>query len=141
MISRSYANAEQLFQYTKDNGLEGTVNYNGTIGPKSYYYMDARPDNVWVKTKNYQHAVCQISAIRKGKFGWGLMIDGRYVGVLEFPPSASEKKAFFNVAKQIIRGENKEWIQLDPLLSCKIKYQCLTKKGLLRSPVFEGFAI
>jgi DNA ligase 1 len=138
-VTPLYQDGEHLFLRAKELGLEGICSYNGNPGPKSYYYLDSRPKDVWVKTKAYQYATCQVTSIRKNKFGWGLSINGKYVGVLEFPPPTSVTQEFYKIANQIVCSENKDWIFLEPLLSCKIKFQCYTKDGKLRSPKFEEF--
>lgn len=140
-VTPLYQDGKQLFLRAKELGLEGICSYNGKPGASSYYYLDSRPKDVWVKTKAYQYAICQITSIRKKEFGWGLSINGTYVGVLEFPPPSNVTKEFYQVAKQITRSENKDWIFLDPLLSCKIKFQCYSKKGKLRSPKLEELYI
>lgn len=135
-VTQLYDNADHLFSRAKELGLEGIVQYN----PDSLYYLDSRPKNTFVKVKAYQYAICQVSSIKKSEFGWGLSINGNYVGMIEFPPSVQVRKEFNKVAKQIVCGENNEWIFIDPLLSCKVKFQCYTKDGSkLRSPTFEEF--
>ncbi|OXM14672.1 hypothetical protein CGZ75_17325 [Paenibacillus herberti] len=65
------------------------------------------PSGVWVKTKAYQYADCRIPSIRKDSFGWGLDLDGRQVGMFEFPPDRVSQKAFFSIAQKLIRYETK----------------------------------
>ncbi|WP_426452800.1 DNA ligase [Paenibacillus sp. S-38] len=134
-VTPLYEDGEQLFARAKELGLEGVVQYR----PDSSYSLDARPKNVWEKVKAYQYATVQVSSMKRSEFGWGLSIGGKYVGVLEFPPPAAERKAFIKIAKQITRGENKDWIFVDPVISCTVKFQCFTKDGKLRSPKFEAF--
>jgi DNA ligase-1 len=81
-----------------DQGLEGIVSKR-----------DSRPPNVWLKKKNYQYATVCISEMRKEKFGWSLMDNGRYVGVMEFVPP-EVRKAFFKFSFQLRKGEDKKWI-------------------------------
>jgi ATP-dependent DNA ligase len=135
-VTPLYEDGDDLFLKAKQLGMEGIVQYN----PNAPYYLDCRPKNVIVKVKSYQYATCQISSIRRnGKFGWGLTMNGEYVGVMEFPPHTDAIRALNKVSKQLIRGENKEWVFLEPLLSCRVKFQCFTKEGKLRSPKFEQF--
>lgn len=136
-VTTLYTEGEGLFSKAKELGLEGICSYNGKPGPSSYYYLDSRPMNVWIKTKAYQYANCQISSIRKNKFGWGLSINGRYVGVAEFPPPKSILSEFHKLANKVVVKEDKDWIYLDPILKCKVKFQCYTKTGKLRSPKVE----
>ncbi|WP_143812683.1 hypothetical protein [Paenibacillus taichungensis] len=65
----------KLFINIKQQGLEGIIQYN------SY-----APDNVITKVKAYQYAICKIVSIRKEKFGLGLQLNDKYVGLLEYPP-------------------------------------------------------
>ncbi|MFX3637346.1 MAG: DNA ligase [Candidatus Pristimantibacillus sp.] len=134
-ITPLYDDGEALFLKAKELGLEGIVQYN----PDAPIYLNTRSKNM-VKIKAYQYITCQISSVRlKGGFGWGLTVDGRYVGVLEFPPSTEVLREFNKVSKQLIRHEHKSWMYIEPVLSCKIKFQCFTKEGKLRSPKFEEF--
>jgi ATP-dependent DNA ligase len=135
-VTPIYEDGEDIFLKAKQLGLEGIVQYN----PNALYYLDSRPKDVIVKVKAYQYAICQISSTRRnGKFGWGLTMNGKYVGVMEFPPQTDAIRAFNKDSKHLIRGENKDWIFLEPLLSCRVKFQCFTKEGKLRSPKFEQF--
>ncbi|RUS44956.1 DNA ligase [Cohnella sp. AR92] len=134
-VTPLYDNGEQLFTNVQQQGLEGIVQYNAN----STYHLDSRPQDVIVKIKDYQYVTCQVSSIRKNSFGWGLQLEGKYVGVIEFPPHRNVIRAFHTISKQIIKGENKEWVFLEPILSCRVKYQCFTKDGKLRSPKFEEF--
>ncbi|CAG7651185.1 DNA ligase [Paenibacillus allorhizosphaerae] len=134
-VTPLYEDGNSLFEKARSMGFEGICQYN----PSSPYYLDQRPKDVIVKIKNYQYADCQIASIRKGEFGWGLMLNGSYVGVMEFPPAEEVRREFYKFSKKLIRGENKHWILLDPSITCRIKFQCYTKDGKLRSPKFEGF--
>lgn len=135
-VTPLYDEGDSLFSRTKELGFEGIVQYN----PKGRYYLDKRPKDVIVKIKAYQSVICQISSIRiKGDFGWGLNMNGVYVGVLEFPPDSESKQKLYKLSKQLTRSKNKDWLFLEPVINCKIKFQCYTKDGKLRSPKFEGF--
>jgi ATP-dependent DNA ligase len=134
-VTPLYEDGGGLFRRAKELGLEGIVSYN----PDSFYCLDSRPKNVWVKTKAYQYAIVQITCVRKGEFGWGISIDGNNVGLVEFPPAAPIRKRIYNIVKKHIRSENSEWIFLNPAIYCKVKFQCFTKGGKMRSPTVEGF--
>jgi DNA ligase-1 len=136
-ITPSYENGSTLFENIVSIGGEGVVSK-----PKNGKYFFGIPSSThkWFKTKNYQYEIVQIGGIRKGTFGWSLFHQGIYVGVLEFPPPSKELKAFYKISKQLIRDDNKEWIFLDPLLSCKVKFQSYTKSGKMRSPSFVEFS-
>lgn len=134
-ICPTYSDGQKLFENVKLLDLEGIVSKN----LYKTYTMDSRPIDVFLKIKNYQYSIVKIAAIRKQKFGW-LMLgpDNRYKGVLEFVPP-NQRKAFYQISKQLITGEDKDYIYLDPLISCEVKYQCLTKKGYMRSASFQKF--
>lgn len=135
-VTPLYDNGHELFQKAKDLGLEGLCQYNGDAP----MILNGRSKHHVVKVKAYQYITCQIESIRlKGDFGWGLSVNGKYVGVLEFPPSHEVIRAFNQISKQLIRGDSKGWRYLEPLISCKVKFQCFTKDGKLRSPKFEEF--
>lgn len=136
-VTPMYEDAEGLFQKVKEIGLEGIVSKN----PSSLYSLDSRPKDVWIKTKNYQFGEFKISGIRKSEFGWSLSNNGQYVGTIKFPPPSDILKAFGVVAKQIVKGESKNWIHLEPVLTCKVKFQCFTKDDKLRHPTFESFIL
>ncbi|WP_219834290.1 RNA ligase family protein [Paenibacillus sp. R14(2021)] len=134
-VTSTYEDGESLFQKIKQLGLEGIVSKNAD----SHYYLDSRPKNVWIKTKNYRYGQFEISGIRKSEFGWSLTDDGKHMGVIEFPPPSDVLNAFRAVAKQIVTGESKDWIYLKPVLTCNVKFQCYTKDSKLRHPIFESF--
>lgn len=62
------------------------------------------------------------------------------MGMLEFV-SPVEREAFYKFYKQLIIKEDKEYFHLDPVVKCKVKYQCLSKKGYMRSASLEKFIV
>jgi DNA ligase-1 len=123
-----------LFESVKSLGLEGIVSKK----KGSRYTLDHRSAN-WLKIKNYQYATVAITGIRKREFGWALQLEnGSYAGVCEFVPKEA-RAAFFKIAKRLVRSENQNWYYLEPLIQCRVKFQCYTKSGLLRSPSFVEF--
>jgi DNA ligase-1 len=135
-ICPTYSDGEMLFQKVMELGLEGIVSKNLS----KPYYFNSRPMDVFMKIKNYQYALINVGAIRKEKFGWVMLKDGKYMGILEFV-RPDERRAFYNISKQLIQGEDKEFIYLDPLIKCEVKYQSLSKNGLMRSASFERFVL
>lgn len=130
----TFTDGQSLFENVVELGLEGVVSKNLS----SKYHLNSRPKDVWYKIKNYQYGIIQIGAIRKKEFGWMMLQDGKYKGILEFVPP-DERRAFHQISKQLIRDENKNYIYLEPHVQCKVKYQCLSKKGLMRSASFVEF--
>lgn len=133
----SYTDGNELFQTVKELGLEGIV----TKKLSKPYTLDSRPADTFIKIKNYHYDIVKISGIRKYKFGWLMSdSDGQYKGVLEFVPP-TERKAFYHISKQLIVNEDKNFIYLDPLVRCEVKYQCLSKKGYMRNASFKRFIV
>lgn len=49
------------------------------------------------------------------------------------------RKAFHQVSRSIVRSEDDKWVYLEPLISCPVKFQSWTRRGLMRSPSFVSF--
>lgn len=126
-VCPTYENGESLFHSVSQLGLEGTVSKR--FGSK--IKLATRSRN-WLKAKVWSYETVAISAIRKGKFGWALSKNGQYVGVTEFVPPQVRKK-LYSLANQLKTHEDDNWIYLQPLIQGKVKFQCYSKKGLLRS--------
>lgn len=137
-VTPSFDDGEALFQNVVKIGGEGIVSKPSN---SKYKFGSCSDQNAWYKTKNYQFEIVQVGAIRKSKFGWSLLHNGNYVGILEFPPPKEVSKAFFNIAKQITVKEVEDWIVLKPLVSIKVKFQCYSREGKLRSPSFVEFIV
>lgn len=131
--TESFNDGNDLFRSIAQMGLEGIVSKR----KGSYYTLDHRSHD-WLKVKNYQYETVAIGALRKKDFGWSLLNGDKYVGLMEFVPS-DERKAFWEISKQLRKGEDKNWIYLEPLIKCKVKFQSYTKNGLMRSPSFVEF--
>ncbi|WP_169088585.1 hypothetical protein [Paenibacillus sp. PL91] len=117
-VTPIYEDGQALFLKAKELGLEGICQYN----PEAPMLLDTRSKDV-VKVKAYQYINCQIASVRlKGGFGWGLSVNNNYVGVMEFPPHSDVIRAFSQISKQLVRGENKDWRFLEPVITCKIKF-------------------
>lgn len=132
-ICPTFDDGVALFESTKQLNLEGIVSKR----LDSSYKLDSRNGD-WLKIKNYQYETVQVGAIRKSEFGWSLLKDSKYVGVCEFVPP-NERKAFYQIAKQLKVQEDDKWIYLDPIVKCKVKFQAYTKSGLMRTPSFVEF--
>ncbi|RTR28190.1 hypothetical protein EKG37_17985 [Robertmurraya yapensis] len=136
-IKWSIGNGQELFNLAKEHSLEGIVLKN----PESRYYN--KRHEAWQKKIAYLTSQVYILGLRKGKFGWllGRKENGRIrpAGVMEFGVSPDERKAFYQISKQIITEEDKNFIYIEPVVQCKIKYRNITSKGHFRIPVFENF--
>jgi ATP-dependent DNA ligase len=135
-ITPSFEDGETLFKQIVSIGAEGVVSK-----PKDsiYTFGTSSGRNAWYKIKNYQYAIVEINGFKKKDFGWIISIDGKYVGVLEFPPPKKQIFEFYSVAKQLIKRENENWIYIEPILKCKVKFQCYSRDGKLRSPSFVEY--
>lgn len=130
-------NAENLFDLCVKNQLEGIV-----IKAANSPYLPGQRSSLWKKSVHYSEAEVYIAGYRKGDFGWLIGIDNRIVGTLEFGVPAAEKKAFYEVSKQIKLNETEKYVYIQPeRIWCTVKYRNWTNKGLMRIPVFEKFLI
>lgn len=135
-ITPSYNDGDLLYNNIVSIGAEGVVSkHRDSI----YVSGSASNKNVWYKIKNYQYTTAVIIGYRKKEFGWGLSVDGKFAGVLEFSPMRKYLQEFYQNSKGLITKENREWVYLEPEIKCRIKFQCFTKDGKLRSPYFIEF--
>ncbi|MDN4096209.1 RNA ligase family protein [Brevibacillus agri] len=129
-----------LFEAIKEQDLEGIV-----CKRKDSTYVGKRSAD-WIKVINYQYSDVYISGYRKGDFGWlasVLETDGRLrpVGVIELGVPPAHKRAFRGVCQQLVIGEDKNFVYLEPKLQATVKFRNWTKSGMLRSPVFVDFVL
>lgn len=129
-----------LFDAIKQQDLEGIV-----CKRKDSVYVGKRSVD-WVKIINYQYANVFISGYRKDEFGWlASVVDTsgrmRPAGVIELGVPPKHKQAFRGVCGQLVTGEDKNFVYLDPRIQATVKFRNWTKKGLLRSPVFVDFVL
>ncbi|MED1800636.1 hypothetical protein [Brevibacillus porteri] len=67
--------------------------------------------------------------------------NSRLVGVIELGVSFTHKQAFYGVAKQLITGEDREYVYIQQQIKARVKMRNWTKSGMLRSPVFVDFIL
>ncbi|WP_066412807.1 ATP-dependent DNA ligase [Sutcliffiella cohnii] len=132
--------AVEYFNLCKEKGLEGIVQKR----TDSIYEVSKR-SWAWQKVIAYSFKDCYISGYRKKKFGWLLSEKDsngnmKSIGIMEFVPP-TERKAFYKIANQLKIGDDKEFVYLDPLIRCRVKYRNLTSYGKLRIPSFEEFIL
>lgn len=127
---------EELYSRIESLSMEGIVAKRANS-----IYVSSR-SSAWLKIINWTYADVYISGFRKGDFGW-LAADGRGrpLGIIELGVTPRHKMAFYGVKDQLIRGEDKDFIYLEPRLKVKVKIRNWTKAGLLRSPVMVDFVI
>lgn len=142
VVSHIEGAGEALFEQIESRGMEGVVGKR-----KNSLYETGRRSPAWQKVINWTYADVFITGYRKEEFGWLTAIPSgtsgrlRPSGIIELGASSMHKKAFYGVAKQLVKGEDKEFVHLEPRLRAKVRTRKWTKSGLLRSPVFTEFIV
>ncbi|MCM3206367.1 ATP-dependent DNA ligase [Paenibacillus illinoisensis] len=131
---------EELFAQIESIGMEGIVGKR-----KDSQYVSSR-SREWQKIISWSYADVYITGYKKGEFGWlAAMPDAsgklRPAGIIEHGPSPKHKQAFRGVCQQIVTGEDKNHVYLEPRIQARVKMRNWTKSGLLRTPVFMEFVI
>ncbi|MET1174578.1 ATP-dependent DNA ligase [Paenibacillus amylolyticus] len=131
---------EALYEQIEGMGMEGVVGKR-----KDSQYISRRSSN-WLKIINWSVADVYITGYKKSEFGWLAAVPDptgrmRPVGVIEHGPSPKHKQAFRGVCSQLITGEDKNNVYLEPRIQARVKMRNWTKSGLLRIPVFEQFIV
>lgn len=131
---------EALFTQIKTRGMEGIVGKR----KDSVYETGRRSDN-WRKVINWSYAHVHITGYRKKEFGWLAAVPTkdnakiRTVGIIELGASPVHKKAFYNVVKPLVIGEDRNFVYVKPRIQARVKMRNWTRSGMLRSPVFCEF--
>lgn len=131
---------EALYEQIEVMGMEGVV-----CKRKDSQYISRRSSN-WLKIINWSVADVYITGYKKSEFGWLAAVPDptgrmRPVGIIEHGPSTKHKQAFRGVCSQLIRGEDKNNVYLEPRIRARVRMRNWTKSGLLRIPVFEQFIV
>lgn len=129
-----------LYEAIKQHDMEGIV-----CKRKDSIYVGKRSAD-WQKVINYQYADIYLTGLRKKEFGWLASVQeasGRFrpAGVIELGVPPAHKQAFREISKQIVTGEDKDFVYLDPRLKATVKFRNWTRSGMLRSPVFVDFVL
>lgn len=129
---------EVLYAQIEAMGMEGVVGKR-----KDSQYVSRRSKD-WLKVINQSYADVFITGYKKAEFGWFAAVPDptgrmRPVGIIEHGPSPKHKKAFRGVSQQLITGEDKNNVYLEPRIQARVKMRNWTKSGLLRIPVFDQF--
>ncbi|ASA20969.1 ATP-dependent DNA ligase [Paenibacillus donghaensis] len=133
---------EALFKQIEDRGMEGVVGKR-----KNSIYETGRRSVAWQKVINWTYAEVFITGYRKQEFGWLAAVSSgpsgrlRPAGIIELGASPLHKQAFRGVVQQLVKGEDTEFVHLEPRLRAKVRMRNWTKSGMLRSPVFTEFII
>ncbi|PYY29715.1 ATP-dependent DNA ligase [Paenibacillus illinoisensis] len=131
---------EALFAQIEAMGMEGVV------GKKKDSQYSSIRSREWQKVINWSYADVYITGYKKGEFGWLASVSGtsgklKPAGIIEHGPSPKHKQAFRGVCQQIVTGEDKNHVYLEPRIQARVKMRNWTKSGLLRTPVFERFIV
>ncbi|MBW4083548.1 ATP-dependent DNA ligase [Paenibacillus sp. S150] len=132
---------EALFTEIESRGMEGVVGKR-----KNSTYETGRRSHAWQKVINWTYAEVYITGYRKQEFGWLASVPGpsgrlRPAGIIKLGATPLHKQAFRGVAQQLVNGEDKEFVHLEPRLRAKVRMRNWTKSGMLRSPVFTEFIV
>lgn len=132
-------NGSNIFQLTKDRGMEGIVGkrINST-------YKTNHRSHDWLKYKHFKIADVVILGYKENPFTMvvGTSIrNGNYKAIasVEFGFKPEEKTAFREIAKQIVTKVERDMTWLEPRLCCKVQYLEKTASGSLRIVSFKGF--
>jgi DNA ligase-1 len=129
-----------LFAQIEAMGMEGVV------GKKKDSQYSSIRSREWQKVINWSYADVFITGYKKAEFGWLAAVPDpsgkiRPAGVIEHGPNSKHKQAFRGVCKQLITGEDKKHVYLEPRIQARVKMRNWTKSGLLRTPVFMEFVV
>jgi DNA ligase-1 len=132
-------NGEDLYKLICERKMEGIV-----AKRKDSSYVGRRSRD-WLKIVRYEEAEVFISGYRKEEFGWLAQIEEngkkRPAGIIEHGVPPKHRKAFYGIAKQLITGEDKNFVYLEPLIKVKVKMRNWTRNGMLRTPTFVDFVL
>ncbi|KAA8782489.1 ATP-dependent DNA ligase [Paenibacillus amylolyticus] len=131
---------EELYTQIEAMGMEGVVGKR-----KDSQYVSRRSKD-WQKVINWSYTDVYITGYRKSEFGWLVAVPNpsgklRPAGIIEHGPGPKHKKAFYGVCQQLVTGEDKNHVYLEPRIQARVKMRNWTKSGLLRIPVFDQFIV
>lgn len=131
---------EELYTQIETMGMEGVV------GKRRDSQYVSRRSKDWMKVINWSYADVFITGYKKSEFGWLAAVPDpsgkmRPVGIIEHGPSPKHKQAFRGVCQQLVTGEDKNNVYLEPRIQARVKMRNWTKSGLLRIPVFDQFIV
>ena len=131
-------NGSNIFQLTKDKGMEGIVGKQCN----SIYKTNHRSHD-WLKYKHFKIIDAVILGYKENPFTIlvGTQINGKYkpLANVEFGFKLEEKTAFREIAKQIVTKIERDMMWVEPILCCKVQYLEKTNTGSLRIVSFKGF--
>jgi len=132
-------NGNNIFQLTKDKGMEGIVGKRSN----STYKINHR-SNDWLKFKHFKITDAVILGYKENPFTMlvGTQLSNGKIKPLanvEFGFKPEEKKVFREIAKQVVTKVERDMMWLEPRLHCNVQYLERTTSGSLRIVSFKGF--
>ncbi|WP_325053194.1 hypothetical protein [Paenibacillus algicola] len=133
---------EALFTQIQARKMEGVVGKR-----KDSAYETGRRSDKWRKVINWTYADVFITGYRKEEFGWLAAVPAldnakmRPAGIIELCTNPTHKKAFYNVVKPLVTGEDRNFVYVVPRIRVRVKIRNWTRSGMLRSPVFTEFIV
>ena len=132
-------NGSNIFQLTKDKGMEGIVGKRSN----STYKTNHRSHD-WLKYKHFKVMDTVILGYKENPFTMLVgtrLSNGKYkpLANVEFGFKHEEKVAFRQIAKQITTNVDRDITWLEPSLNCRVQYLEKTSTGSLRIVSFKGF--
>jgi DNA ligase-1 len=139
LVPQIEGRGEDLYKTIVKRSMDGMV-----AKRKGSIYV-SRQSHDWLKVINYQYADVYLAGYRKDEFGWLAHVKEngkmRPAGIIELGVGPTQKKAFNVVSKQLVSGEDKSFVYLDPRIQAKVKFRNWTRHGMLRTPVFMDFVL
>ncbi|KPV60698.1 ATP-dependent DNA ligase [Paenibacillus sp. A3] len=120
----------------KWEGIVGKAKGSSYVGRRS-------PD--WLKIIRWEYHDVFIAGYRKSELGWLVHVheEGRLrpAGIVELGVTPAAARAFYGVSKQLVAGENGDFVYLEPRIRARVKTRNWTKAGMLRTPAFVEFIL
>ncbi|MFB0841746.1 ATP-dependent DNA ligase [Paenibacillus oleatilyticus] len=125
-----------LISARKWEGIVGKVKGSSYVGRRS-------PD--WLKIIRWEYHEVFIAGYRKSELGWLVHVqeEGRLrpAGIIEYGITPAAARAFYGVSKQLVAGENGDFVYLEPRIRARVKTRNWTKTKMLRTPAFVEFIV
>ncbi|WP_237712671.1 DNA ligase [Paenibacillus elgii] len=130
--------AIQYFDIVEQYGLEGIV-----IKKLQSKYEAGTRSWSWVKVINWKESGVFITGYSKKDSSWLIGVkEGnkiRPMGTMEHGITKEARILAWPILRQSKIDETDQYVFVEPLLKCKVKFRDYYKSGLMRIPVFQGF--